>query len=97
MTFKVDGNSLKMNSPTDVSYQATMDGTEAPVNGDPGVTTMSVMKTGANSMTETDKRTGKIISITEMTVEPDGQSMKMIMHNKLRGNTSSVAAMKQAT
>src|SRR3546814_5681900 len=43
-SYKVDGNMFSMNSPTGESYSAKMDGSEAPYNGDPGTTTVSVKK-----------------------------------------------------
>src|SRR3546814_13476116 len=56
---KVDGNMFSMNSPTGESYSAKMDGSEAPYNGDPGTTTVSVKKLGKHTMQETAKRDGK--------------------------------------
>ena len=37
------------------------------MNGDPGVTSVSVKMMGKNEMEETDKRDGKIISVTTLT------------------------------
>jgi hypothetical protein len=43
-------------------YTAKMDGTEAPFSGDPGFTAVSVKKTGANEIQETDKRGSKVMA-----------------------------------
>ncbi|MFK2873581.1 hypothetical protein ISP13_08555 [Dyella lipolytica] len=95
MTFKVDGDHLSMTTQTGQSYSAKMDGTEAPYKGDPGITSVSVMKTGASSFTETDKRDGKPISVAEVKVAADGKTMNVVVHDKLRGTTSTFAADKQ--
>jgi hypothetical protein len=95
MTFKVDGDRLNMTTKTGQSYSAKMDGTEAPYKGDPGITSVSVMKTGASSFTETDKRDGKPITVAEVKVAADGKTMDVVIHDKLRGTTTTFAAEKQ--
>lgn len=94
-TYKVEGDSLSMNTPTGQSYTAKLDGTEAPYKGDPGTTSVSVKSVGKNSMEETDKRDGKVISVAHMTVSPDGKSMTIKIDDKLRGSTSQFTANKQ--
>jgi hypothetical protein len=95
MTFKVDGDHLNMTTQTGQSYNAKMDGTEAPYQGDPGITSVTVMKTGTSSFTETDKRNGKPISVAEVKIAPDGQTMNVVVHDKLRGTTTTFVANKQ--
>src|SRR5215471_2112390 len=73
ITYKVTGDSLTMSNQTGQSYTAKLDGTEAPYKGDPGTTSVSVKKTGANTIEETDKRDGKVISAAKMTVSADGK------------------------
>jgi hypothetical protein len=94
-TYKVDGDKLSMSTPTGQSYSAKMDGTEAPYNGDPGTTSVSVKKTGKNVVQETDKRNGKVISVSTMTVAADGKSMTIGFKDALRGTSSSFMATKQ--
>lgn len=96
MTFKVEGDKLSMSSPTGQAYTAPMDGTDAPLTGDPGVDTVSVKKIGPHSITETDKLKGKVISVTTMTVGADGHSMQMDVQNKQRGTTTRLVAMKES-
>jgi hypothetical protein len=84
-----------MSSPTGQSYTAKLDGTEAPYKGDPGTTSVSVKKVDKNTIVETDKRDGKVISIARMTVAADGKSMTIAVNDKLHGTTSQVVAMKQ--
>ena len=94
-TCKVSGDGLTMSSPTGQGYTAKLDGTEAPYKGDPGTTSVSVKKIGPNTMEETDKRDGKVISVTRMTVSADGKSMKIVAEDKLQGTTSEITATKQ--
>jgi hypothetical protein len=93
-TYKVSGNELNMTNPTGQSYTAKVDGTEAPYNGDPGTTTVSV-KVQGNTLTETDKRNGKVIGILKMVVESDGKTAKATYDDKLHGTTIAADARKQ--
>jgi hypothetical protein len=94
-TYKADGDSLSMTTPTGQSYTAKLDGSDAPYNGDPGTTSVSLKKLGANSVQETDKRNGKVIGVSTMTVAADGKSMKIDVKDVLHGTTSSFVADKQ--
>ena len=95
ITFKVNGDSLTMSSPTGQSYTAKLDGTEAPYQGDPGTTSVSVKKAGPNTIEETDKRDGKVLSVSRMTVTADGKRMKIATDDKLRGTHGEIMATKQ--
>ena len=94
-TYEVNGDSLTMTSPTGQGYTARLDGTEAPYHGDPGTTSVSVKKIGANGLEGTDKRNGKITSVERMTVSADGKTMKIVADDKLRGTHSEVTVSKQ--
>jgi len=95
VTFKVEGDSLSMNNLTGQSYTAKLDGTEAPYKGDPGVTSVSVKSIGKNTMEETDKRDGKVISVARWTVGPDGKTMTVKVDDKLHNSQSQFTATKQ--
>src|SRR5215469_2190457 len=95
ITYKVTGDSLTMSNQTGQSYTAKLDGTEAPYKGDPGTTSVSVKKTGANTIEETDKRDGKVISAARITVSADGKTMKVVVDDKLHGTQSEFMATKQ--
>jgi hypothetical protein len=95
VTFKVEGDSLSMNSPTGQSYVAKLDGTDSPYKGDPGITSVSVKSMGKNSIEETDKRDGKPISVARMTIGADGKTMTVKVEDKLRGADSQFTATKQ--
>jgi hypothetical protein len=94
-TFKVNGDELTMNSPTGQSYTAKLDGTQAPMKGDPGVTTVSVKSVGKNGLEETDMRNGKVISVSKSMVSADGKTMNISSDDKLHGTTTKFVATKQ--
>jgi hypothetical protein len=94
-TYKVDGDMLTMTNPTGQSYTAKLDGTDAPMKGDPGVTSVSVKMIGKNTLEETDKREGKVIAVVKFTVEADGKTAKSSFDDKLQNRTTTAAATKQ--
>jgi len=94
-TYKMAGDSLSMSTMTGQSYTAKLDGTEAPYKGDPGTTSVSVKKVDKNTLEETDKRDGKVINVSWMTVSADGKTMNIKSEDKLHGTTSQITAMKQ--
>jgi len=95
VTYKVEGDSLSMSTPTGQSYMAKLDGTEAPYKGDPGTTSVSVKSMGKNTIEETDKRDGKVIGVAKMTVSPDGKTLSVDYTDKLHGTSSKWKATKQ--
>jgi hypothetical protein len=95
VTYKVEGDTLNMSSPTGQSYSAKLDGTEAPYKGDPGVTSVSVKSIGKSAIEETDKRDGKVISVARISVAGDGKTMNIAVSDKLRGTSMQFVADKQ--
>jgi hypothetical protein len=93
--YKTAGDSITMTTPNGQSYTAKMDGTEAPYKGDPGTTSVSVKRTGPNSLEETDKRDGKVIAVVKITVSADGKMIKFDVDDKLHGTHSEFGATKQ--
>jgi hypothetical protein len=91
----MNGNELAMTSATGQSYTAKLDGTDAPIKGDPGSTGVSVKMLGKDTLEETLKRDGKVISIAKVTVSADGKTMKWIVDDKLQGTTVKGTAQKQ--
>jgi hypothetical protein len=94
-TYRVEGDTLAMTTPTGQSYTAKLDGTDAPYKGDPGTTSVSVKRLVKNLIEERDKRNGKVIGVARMTVSPDGKTMTIIVEDKLHGTTSQFVAEKQ--
>jgi len=94
-TFKVNGNELTMTNATGQSYTAKLDGTDAPVKGDPGLTSVSVKMLGKDTLEEAYKRDGKVIVIYKSTVSADGKTLKVISDDKLQGTTTKGVSQKQ--
>jgi len=94
-TYKVEGDSLTMTTPTGQSYTAKLDGTEAPYKGDPGTSSVSVKRLDKNTIEETDQRDGKVIAVARITVSADGKSMTVAVDDKLHGTSSQFVAVKQ--
>ena len=92
---KVSGDELTMIAPTGQSYTAKLNGTDAPMKGDPGVTSVSVKMLGKDTLEETDKRDGKVIGISKMTIAADGKSAKIVYDDTLHGTKTDYVAMKQ--
>jgi len=93
-SYMVMGDSLMMTSKTGQSYTAKMDGTDAPVKGDPGVSSVSV-KVSKNVLIETDKRNGKPVSVMTMTLAPGGKTAKAVMEDKLQMRSTTFDVVKQ--
>jgi hypothetical protein len=93
VTYKTSPNGISMKFATGESYDAKFDGKDYPYKGDPGTTSVSVKKIDANTLEETDKRDGKIISVARIAVS--GKTMKIDVDDKLHGTTSSYVAEKQ--
>jgi hypothetical protein len=93
-TLKTDGDSVSFSQPTGQSYTATLGGPAVPYKGDPGITTVSAARSGADMIVETDMRDGKIVSTNTMTTR-DGKTMALTFVDKLRGSTQSLTAIRQ--
>jgi hypothetical protein len=93
VSYKLDGNTLHMTSPGGTSYDAKLDGSDAPIKGDLAGTTASVKKTGDNSFQETDKRGGKIVGV--MTFTATNGSANATYENKEDGSKITYSAKKQ--
>jgi hypothetical protein len=91
VTFKVNGGEVTMDNPTGQSYTAKLDGTDAPMKGDPGTTSVSVKMHGKDTLEETDKRDGKVIGVFKFTVAPDGKTAKASYEDKLSNRTTDYA------
>lgn len=93
--YKMTGDTFSMKGPQGSSYEAKMDGSDAPYKGDPGITTVSITKIDANTVEETDKRDGKAIGVAHLSVDPDGKHLKLNYEDKLQGQNFNVTAEKQ--
>jgi hypothetical protein len=94
-TYKVSGDEITMTNPTGQSYIAKLNGTEAAMKGDPGITSVSVIMHGNNTLEETDKRDGKVIGVFTMKVAGDAKSAKASYDDKLQNRTTVFDVTKQ--
>ena len=57
---------------------------------------ISLKRVGNDTIEETDKRNGKIVSISRMTVSQDGKSIKVEYTDKERGTKTTYTMEKQS-
>jgi len=94
-TYKNSGDELSMSTPTGVSYTATLDGKDYPVKGSYNYNSVSLKRIDDRTMEETDKRDGKVVDVSRITVSPDGKEMTIVTTNKPTGRVSTFVAEKQ--
>lgn len=94
-TFAVNGDELTLTTPTGSSYTAKLDGTDAPVKGDPGMTSVSVKRLGNDAIEETYKRDGKPVFVYKTTLSADGKTLHVVAIDKLQDRTTEFTATKQ--
>jgi hypothetical protein len=94
-SYKVSGDELTMTSPMGQTYTAKLDGSEAPMKGDPGISSVSVKQLGKDTIEESDKRDGKVIFVWKLTVAADGKTAKAVAEDKLNDRTTEFVATKQ--
>ncbi len=94
-TYKVQGDVLHMQNGTGESFSAKMDGSDAPMTGSDTTTSVSVTKTGPNSLRMVDKYQGKPTNESTVTVSADGMAMQIVSQNLKRDTTMRFVADKQ--
>jgi hypothetical protein len=92
-TYKTNGDELTMTNPTGESFTAKFDGQDYPAKGAYTYDAVSLKKIDDHTIEETDKRGGKVVSVSKMTVT--GKSMKIEFTNKLTDRTNILVATKQ--
>ncbi len=94
VTYKAEGTTMNMSTPTGESYAAKTDGTDAPFKGDPGTTTVAV-KIRKNTLEETFKRDGKAIGMSRMEVDASGKKAKVDWIDNLTKTNGNYVMLKQ--
>ena len=94
ITYKTQGDTVNMSTPTGQSYSAKLGGPAVPYKGDPGTDTVQVKMDG-KSLVETDMRKDKVIAVVTSTPAADGKSISVTFDNKLKGTSMSFTAKKQ--
>lgn len=75
-------------------FEARFDGKDYPVQGDPSQL-VSVRQIAQDTAEETEKKDGKVIRVTRMTLSKDGKSMRVESADKQRGGTMRYTAERQ--
>ena len=94
VTYKSDGKAMTFSSVGGQSYVAKLDGSDAPMKGNAGVTHVAVKMIGNNVLEEVDKRDGKVTGISKSTIDAGGKTGKVEWENKLAGTSGSYAIVK---
>jgi hypothetical protein len=95
VTYKSSGDEFSMSDPTGASYTAKLDGKDYPVKGDYGYNAVSLRRIDERTIEETDKRDGKVVWVTKLTVSADGKKMMAVFTDKVRGGTGTYFYEKQ--
>ena len=92
-SFDIEGDTLRMSSPSGTSYEATFGGPAVPIKGDTGGTTIAVERLGPNSFRETSTRDGEVVNVSTYTLV-DGK-LNAVSENRRVGSTMKYAAVRQ--
>ena len=95
VTYKLEGESFSMSRPTGQSYSAKLNGADAPYKGDSDTNSVALNRIDKNTIEETAKLNGKVISVTRLTVAPDGRSITVSVRDLQDGSTNQFAMQKQ--
>jgi hypothetical protein len=95
VTYKLEGEVFSMSRPTGQSYSAKLNGADAPYKGDSDTNGVALKRIDNNTIEETDKLNGKVVSVTRLTVAPDGKSMTVSVKDLQDGSTNQFAMQKQ--
>ena len=94
VTYKSSADGLMMSDPVGESYDAKFDGKEYPIQGAAGYT-VSLTKVNDRSIDETDRRDGKVVSVSHLTVSADGKTLTVRSEDKVQGTTTTYTATRQ--
>jgi hypothetical protein len=88
-------DSFSAETPLGERYTARFDGNFYPVEDDPGHTMVSAKLLDARTVELTSKRNGKIVSISRLSVSPDGHLIHVVFENTESGGKSAFDFEKQ--
>jgi hypothetical protein len=95
VTYKLEGETFSMSRPTGQSYSAKLNGADAPYKGDSDTNGVALERIDKNTIEETAKLNGKVVSVTRLTVASDGMSMTVSVKNLQDGSTNKFVIQKQ--
>jgi hypothetical protein len=82
ITYRCTKDAFSAETPLGERYTAKFDGNFYPVEDDPGHTMVSAKLLNASTVELTSKRNGRIVSISRLSVAPDGNSIHVVFENK---------------
>jgi hypothetical protein len=93
--YKCTAEGFSAETPLGEKFDAKFDGKFYPVEDDPGRIMVSLKLINANTVEQTGRRNGKIISVMRLTVAPDGKSIHVVRENKEDNSSSTFEMRKQ--
>jgi hypothetical protein len=94
-TISLDGSTFHFSDPAGQSFAAPLDGTDTPVKGGLSDAFVSVIRVGTNTIQETEKRDGKVVTITRFTLAEDGETMTITIEDAVSGGKRQFVAHRQ--
>lgn len=92
--YKCTADEFSAETPLGEKFTAKFDGKDYPVEDDPGGTAVSAKRLRPDTVELTSKRKGKVVAIRQMTVDPDGVSIHVLLKNE-EGETISAYDLKK--
>lgn len=87
-TYRWVGDELSMSQPAGENFTAKLDGKDYPYHGSYSYDTVSLKRIDDHTIEETNKRDGKVIEVSRISVSPDGKTLTAVAENKLTDRTS---------
>jgi len=95
VTYNLEAGIFRMIRPTGQSFAAKVDGSDGIYRGDPDINGVMVKRIGPDTIEETDKLNGKVVSVTTLTLGADGKSMKVVVKDAGDGSRNEFTLLKQ--
>lgn len=74
-TYVVADGKLSMSDLMGRSFTARLDGSDAPYEGDPEITSVSLKLIDERTIEESDKKDGKVVKVSRWSIDPDGKTI----------------------
>ena len=84
-------------TPPTISTRVDIDGTQTPIKGDLSHAVVSVKRTAADTIEQTDKRDGKILQVTRFVVSGDGKTLTVSIEDIGKATSKHFIARKQSS
>jgi hypothetical protein len=95
ITYRCTPDGFTAKTPLGEGFDAKFDGKYYPVEDDPAHTMVKLKRIGSNTVEQTNKRNGKIVSVLRLTVAPDRKNIHATYENKEDGTTTRSEMRKQ--